>query len=132
MVAQAFSLCFVFPRPTVRYTKGLSSLWTRPSPPPEPSLASSLSPAPRRSPVDRVTKPLAQMGANIEARDGRYPPLIIHGRPLHGIEYTPPVASAQVKSSVLLAGLFATGETVVHESVRTRDHTEIALQEFGA
>lgn len=83
-------------------------------------------------PVDRVIKPLAQMGANIEAREGRYPPLVIHGQPLHGIEYTPPVASAQVKSCVLLAGLFASGETVVHEPVRTRDHTEIALREFGA
>jgi len=83
-------------------------------------------------PVDRVVKPLAQMGASIEARDGRFPPLVIHGRPLHGIEYTPPVASAQVKSCVLLAGLFASGETVVNESVRTRDHTEIALREFGA
>jgi 3-phosphoshikimate 1-carboxyvinyltransferase len=83
-------------------------------------------------PVDRVTKPLTMMGAHIEARDGRYPPLVIHGRPLHGIEYTPPVASAQVKSCVLLAGLFASGETVVHEPVRTRDHTEIALVEFGA
>jgi 3-phosphoshikimate 1-carboxyvinyltransferase len=83
-------------------------------------------------PVDRVTKPLAEMGAEIEARDGRYPPLVIHGRPLRGIEYTPPVASAQVKSAVLLAGLFASGETVVHEKIRTRDHTEIALREFGA
>jgi 3-phosphoshikimate 1-carboxyvinyltransferase len=83
-------------------------------------------------PVDRVTKPLMQMGANIETRDGRYPPIVIHGRPLHGMEYTPPVASAQVKSCVLLAGLFASGETVVHEPVRTRDHTEIALREFGA
>lgn len=83
-------------------------------------------------PVDRVTKPLTEMGAFIELRDGRYPPLVIHGRPLHGIEYTPPVASAQVKSCVLLAGLFASGETIVHEKIRTRDHTEIALQEFGA
>jgi 3-phosphoshikimate 1-carboxyvinyltransferase len=83
-------------------------------------------------PVDRVTKPLERMGAHIELRDGRYPPLVIHGRPLHGIEYTPPVASAQVKSCVLLAGLFAQGETIVHEPVRTRDHTEIALTEFGA
>ena len=83
-------------------------------------------------PVDRVTKPLAQMGAAIELRDGRFPPIVIHGRPLHGIDYTPPVASAQVKSCVLLAGLFASGETVVHEPIRTRDHTEIALKEFGA
>jgi 3-phosphoshikimate 1-carboxyvinyltransferase len=72
------------------------------------------------------------MGAYIEAREGRYPPLVIHGRKLQGIEYTPPVASAQVKSCVLLAGLFADGETIVHEPVRTRDHTEIALAEFGA
>jgi 3-phosphoshikimate 1-carboxyvinyltransferase len=83
-------------------------------------------------PVDRVIRPLTQMGAHIEARQGRYPPLVIHGRKLHGIEYTPPVASAQVKSCVLLAGLFAAGETVVHEPVPTRDHTEIALREFGA
>lgn len=83
-------------------------------------------------PVDRVIRPLTQMGAHIEARDGRYPPLVIHGRKLRGIEYTPPVASAQVKSCVLLAGLFAEGETVVHEPIKTRDHTEIALQEFGA
>lgn len=83
-------------------------------------------------PVDRVTKPLMQMGAHIETRDGRYPPIVIHGRALHGIEYMPPVASAQVKSCVLLAGLFASGETIVHEPVGTRDHTEIALREFGA
>lgn len=83
-------------------------------------------------PVDRVTKPLIQMGAKIETRDGRYPPIVIHGTSLHGIEYTPPVASAQVKSCVLLAGLFASGETIVNEPLRTRDHTEIALREFGA
>ena len=83
-------------------------------------------------PVDRVIQPLTQMGANIEAREGRYPPLVIHGSRLHGIEYTSPVASAQVKSCVLLAGLFAEGETIVHEKIRTRDHTEIALAEFGA
>src|SRR5262249_30982549 len=70
--------------------------------------------------------------ASIDARDGRFPPLSIHGRPLHPIEYTLPVASAQVKSCVLLAGLYAEGNTTVHEPVRTRDHTEIALREFGA
>jgi 3-phosphoshikimate 1-carboxyvinyltransferase len=58
--------------------------------------------------------------------------LTIHGRPLHGIDYTLPMASAQVKSCVLLAGLFAAGDTIVREPIRTRDHTEIALQEFGA
>src|ERR1041385_3547871 len=60
-----------------------------------------------RRPMERIILPLGQMGASIEARDGRYPPLTIHGRPLHGIDYTLPVASAQVKSCVLLAGLFA-------------------------
>jgi len=83
-------------------------------------------------PMDRVMKPLAQMGASIDARDGRFPPLTIHGRRLHGIDYTLPMPSAQVKSCVLLAGLFAEGDTIVREPVRTRDHTEIALREFGA
>jgi 3-phosphoshikimate 1-carboxyvinyltransferase len=83
-------------------------------------------------PMARVIQPLSQMGASIEARDGKFPPLTIHGRPLHRIDYTLPVASAQVKSSILLAGLFAQGDTIVREPVRTRDHTEIALREFGA
>jgi 3-phosphoshikimate 1-carboxyvinyltransferase len=82
--------------------------------------------------MDRIMKPLAEMGALIEAREGRFPPLTIHGRRLHGIDYTLPMASAQVKSCVLLAGLFADGDTIVREPVRTRDHTEIALKEFGA
>lgn len=85
-----------------------------------------------RRPMARVIKPLEAMGASIEAREGTYPPLTIHGRKLHGIDYTLPVASAQVKSCVLFAGLFAEGDTIVREPVRTRDHTEIALQEFGA
>ena len=85
-----------------------------------------------RRPMDRIMKPLAQMGACIEARDNRFPPLTIRGSKLHSIEYTLPVASAQVKSCVLLAGLYADGKTTVHEPVRTRDHTELALQEFGA
>jgi len=85
-----------------------------------------------RRPMDRIIKPLAQMGACIEARDGRFPPLTIRGTKLHPIEYTLPMASAQVKSCVLLAGLFAQGKTTVHESIRTRDHTELALREFGA
>jgi 3-phosphoshikimate 1-carboxyvinyltransferase len=85
-----------------------------------------------RRPMARVIKPLAQMGASIDAREGTYPPLTIHGRPLHGIDYTLPVASAQVKSCLLFAGLFAQGDTIVREPVRTRDHTEIALKEFGA
>jgi 3-phosphoshikimate 1-carboxyvinyltransferase len=85
-----------------------------------------------RRPMERIMKPLAQMGARIEARENRFPPLTIHGGPLHPMEYTPPMASAQVKSCVLLAGLFADGRTTVHEPVRTRDHTELALREFGA
>src|SRR5271155_588293 len=85
-----------------------------------------------RRPMQRIMTPLAEMGASIEARDEKFPPLTIHGQPLHAIDYTLPVASAQVKSCVLLAGLFAKGDTIVREPVRTRDHTEIALQEFGA
>ena len=85
-----------------------------------------------RRPMERIMKPLAEMGAAIEARENRFPPLTIRGTKLHPIEYTLPVASAQVKSCVLLAGLFAEGRTTVHEPIRTRDHTELALREFGA
>jgi 3-phosphoshikimate 1-carboxyvinyltransferase len=85
-----------------------------------------------RRPMGRIIGPLKEMGALIEARDEKFPPLTIHGRPLHGIDYQLPMASAQVKSCVLLAGLFAQGDTIVREPVRTRDHTEIALKEFGA
>jgi 3-phosphoshikimate 1-carboxyvinyltransferase len=86
----------------------------------------------RRRPMRRVMAPLRQMGAQIRARDDEFAPLEIQGAKLHAIEYAPKVASAQLKSAVLLAGLFADGETVVHEPVRTRDHTEIALCELGA
>jgi 3-phosphoshikimate 1-carboxyvinyltransferase len=85
-----------------------------------------------RRPMQRIMQPLGQMGARIEARENRFPPLTIHGGKLHPIEYTLPVPSAQVKSSVLLAGLYADGRTTVHEPLRTRDHTELALREFGA
>ena len=85
-----------------------------------------------RRPMRRVIEPLRQMGAEIRARDDEYAPLEIRGANLKAIEYLPPVPSAQVKSAVLLAGLFAEGETCVNESVRTRDHTEIALEQFGA
>ncbi|MBZ5673018.1 MAG: 3-phosphoshikimate 1-carboxyvinyltransferase [Acidobacteriia bacterium] len=85
-----------------------------------------------RRPMARIIGPLSEMGAKIEARDGKFPPLTIEGRPLHGIDYQLPMPSAQVKSCVLLAGLFAKGDTIVREPVRTRDHTEIALREFGA
>lgn len=82
-------------------------------------------------PMRRIVEPLAQMGARIIARDGEYPPLEIHGNRLQGIRYELPVASAQVKSCVLLAGLTAVGRTVVVEPVPTRDHTERALPQFG-
>ncbi len=85
-----------------------------------------------RRPMGRIMEPLAQMGASISARDGRFPPLEIRGAPLHPIDYTLPVPSAQVKTCVLLAGLYADGATTVREPVRSRDHTEIALREFGA
>ena len=90
-----------------------------------------------RRPMDRILRPLAEMGGHIEGtalagRSGNFPPLTIYGRPLHGIDYTLPMPSAQVKSCVLLAGLFAASDTIVREPIRTRDHTEIALREFGA
>jgi len=85
-----------------------------------------------RRPMARIVAPLTQMGARIDAADGGRPPLRIHGGTLKAIHYRPEVASAQVKSCVLLAGLFADGETVVEEPIRTRDHGEIALRAFGA
>jgi 3-phosphoshikimate 1-carboxyvinyltransferase len=85
-----------------------------------------------RRPMERIMRPLREMGATIEAREGRFPPLEIHGGSLKAIDYSLPVASAQVKSCVLLAGLYAEGATTVREPVRTRDHTELALREFGA
>jgi 3-phosphoshikimate 1-carboxyvinyltransferase len=86
----------------------------------------------RRRPVDRVARPLAQMGADLRARDDRFTPLEIAGRPLRGIEYELPVASAQVKSCVLLAGLLAEGTTTVIEPAPSRDHTERLLARAGA
>jgi 3-phosphoshikimate 1-carboxyvinyltransferase len=85
-----------------------------------------------RRPMQRIMTPLAEMGASIKARDGKYPPLEIHGGTLKAIDYTLPVPSAQVKSCVLFAGLYADGVTTVRESIRTRDHSELALREFGA
>jgi 3-phosphoshikimate 1-carboxyvinyltransferase len=84
-----------------------------------------------RRPMERVAKPLRAMGAQIETREGRPPVRILAGGPLHAIRYEMPVASAQVKSAVLLAGLQATGETTVVEPAVTRDHTERMLQSFG-
>ena len=85
-----------------------------------------------RRPMDRIMKPLGEMGAVISARNGKFPPLEVHGAKLRSIDYTLPVPSAQVKTCVLLAGLYVDGETIVREPVRSRDHTEIALREFGA
>ena len=83
-------------------------------------------------PMDRVAEPLRAMGATIDGREGgRFTPLVIHGGNLHGIDYTPPVASAQVKSAILLAGLTAEGATTVREKVPTRRHTEEMLAEHG-
>jgi len=85
-----------------------------------------------RRPMERVAKPLRTMGARIETVDGRPPVRIRGGAALQGIHYDMPVASAQVKSAVLLAGLYAQGETTVVEPAVTRDHTERMLQGFGA
>jgi 3-phosphoshikimate 1-carboxyvinyltransferase len=85
----------------------------------------------RRRPMRRVMEPLALMGAEIKAQKDGVAPLEIRGKQLHGIEYALPVPSAQVKSALLLAGLFAEGETSVLEAVPTRDHTELALEHFG-
>jgi 3-phosphoshikimate 1-carboxyvinyltransferase len=82
-------------------------------------------------PMGRIIRPLRQMGAEIDSRERELPPLRIKGGSLKGIRYTLPVASAQVKSCVLLAGLYGEGPTAVEETTPTRDHTEIALKEFG-
>jgi len=86
----------------------------------------------RRRPMRRVIEPLERMGARIRARNAEFAPLEITGGALRPVEYTLPVPSAQVKSAILLAGLYAEGVTSVVEPVRTRDHTELALAEFGA
>jgi 3-phosphoshikimate 1-carboxyvinyltransferase len=86
----------------------------------------------RRRPVDRIAEPLARMGANVSCRDGRLAPLHVEGADLHGIDYELPVASAQVKSCLLLAGLLADGETRITEPAPTRDHTERMLAAAGA
>ncbi len=86
----------------------------------------------RRRPMKRIIDPLTLMGARIEAREGGFAPLVIHGGGLKGIEYAPPVASAQVKSCALLAGLFADGVTTVIEKTPTRNHTEVMMRECGA
>jgi 3-phosphoshikimate 1-carboxyvinyltransferase len=84
-----------------------------------------------RRPMERVRKPLVEMGADIHLTEG-HAPMTVRGSQLHGIDYTTPVPSAQVKSAVLFAGLQASGTTTVREAVRTRDHSELALRAFGA
>ncbi|MGA8741328.1 MAG: 3-phosphoshikimate 1-carboxyvinyltransferase [Terracidiphilus sp.] len=84
-----------------------------------------------RRPMERIRKPLAEMGAHLTLTEG-HAPLMIEGAPLHAIDYTTPVPSAQVKTCVLLAGLQTEGTTVVREALRTRDHSELALRAFGA
>ena len=85
----------------------------------------------RRRPVDRIAEPLGMMGARIEATDGRFPPFTLHGARLGSLDYELPVASAQVKSCVLLAGLVAYGEVTVTEPTPSRDHTERLLARAG-
>jgi 3-phosphoshikimate 1-carboxyvinyltransferase len=86
----------------------------------------------QKRPMKRVVGPLREMGADIRAKDDNFAPLEIKGARLHAIDYQMPMASAQVKSAILLAGMFAEGVTGVTEPARTRDHTELALEEFGA
>jgi 3-phosphoshikimate 1-carboxyvinyltransferase len=82
-------------------------------------------------PMERIRKPLAQMGAKLDLVDG-HAPITIHGGPLHAIDFDTPIPSAQVKTAVLFAGLQANGTTSLTESIRTRDHSEHALRAFGA
>jgi 3-phosphoshikimate 1-carboxyvinyltransferase len=85
-----------------------------------------------RRPFERIVVPLTRMGASIETRDGRLPLTISGGAKLQAIDYELPVASAQVKTAVLLAGMYADGTTRVKESIPSRNHTELALRAFGA
>jgi 3-phosphoshikimate 1-carboxyvinyltransferase len=82
-------------------------------------------------PMERIRKPLGQMGAKMDLVDG-HAPITIHGGPLQAIDFTTPIPSAQVKTAVLFAGLQAEGTTSLSESIRTRDHSEHALRAFGA
>ncbi len=85
----------------------------------------------RRRPVDRIATPLRQMGAELDARDGRFAPFVVHGARLRAISYELDVASAQIKSCILLAALAADGATTVGEPARSRDHTERMLLRAG-
>lgn len=85
-----------------------------------------------KRPMDRVAAPLREMGADITLKDDKYPPIQIQSSPLHTIEYIMPVASAQVKSAILFAGLFLDGKTIIHEENPSRNHSELMLSQFGA
>ena len=85
----------------------------------------------QKRPMNRIITPLSMMGADIKSNDG-FAPLTITGSKLHGIRYNSPVASAQVKSAILLAGLYASSPTCVVEPAKSRDHTELMLKKFGA
>lgn len=86
----------------------------------------------QKRPMKRIMTPLAMMGANIKSENGNdCAPLVINGRQLKGVSYASPVASAQVKSAILFAGLYAEGETTVTEPALSRNHTELMLEEFG-
>ncbi|HEX9971707.1 MAG TPA: 3-phosphoshikimate 1-carboxyvinyltransferase, partial [bacterium] len=84
-----------------------------------------------KRPMKRVIEPLTKMGAHISSEPGGFPPLVIHGQQLKPINYQMPIASAQLKSCVLLAGLYAAGTTTVIEPYPSRDHTERMLRDFG-
>lgn len=84
-----------------------------------------------RRPMERIRKPLEAMGARLTLTEG-HAPIVIEGAALHAVDYTTPVPSAQVKTSILLAGLQSAGATTVREAIRTRDHSELALRAFGA
>ncbi|KAA3656649.1 MAG: 3-phosphoshikimate 1-carboxyvinyltransferase [Chloroflexi bacterium] len=86
----------------------------------------------KQRPMSRIITPLRQMGIEVSAENDEYAPIKIHGGEVKAIEYQSPVASAQVKSCVMFAGLFAQGRTVVYEKAATRDHTELMLSKFGA
>jgi len=87
----------------------------------------------RSRPMERLIRPLRSMGAEIYGRgEDSFAPLVIRGKKLHGIEFSLPIPSAQIKSAILLAGLFARGETVLHQPIPSRDHTERLLKQMGA
>lgn len=85
-----------------------------------------------KRPMDRVVIPLSKMGADISLKNEKYPPVNIHPAVLKPLEYDMPIASAQVKSAILFAGLFTDGETIVHETHQSRNHSEIMMAQFGA